>query len=720
VDESQTSEAAHILAGPGLANGRVRVLKHGDTFAVFDEYGDIRSSQNGESGLYHGATRFLSRFQLELEGNRPFLLSSTVRDDNDQLVVALTNPDLCRDGHVYAPLGSLHLLWRKLLWKGALYQEMRVENHGVADVDLAIQIHFGADFADIYEVRGMRRKARGQDLDPEVTEFGISLAYRGLDGVVRRSALNFAPAPRRLTAERAIFDLALAPRQSASFEVVVTCERDIVKRPLLSFECARSEARADLESQAAQYCRIETNSGQFNALLRRAYADLHMLTTALPTGPYPYAGVPWFNTPFGRDGLITAMECLWVNPSLARGVLAYLAHTQATETNREQAAEPGKILHETRNGEMAALGEMPFARYYGTADATPLFVLLAGAYLERTGDLPLIEGIWRQIEAALEWMQRYGDCDGDGFIEYQGHARDGLLHQGWKDSDDAIFHADGSPACGPIALCEVQAYAFGAWQAAAELARALQLPGRSDEFSRRARALQERFERAFWCEDLSLYALALDGAKRPCRVRTSNAGQCLITGIASTDRALRIAQSLLRPESFSGWGIRTLAMGEPRYNPMGYHTGSVWPHDNALIAYGMSRYGIRPQVARVFTGFFDSAMACDLYRVPELFCGFPREQGEGPVPYPVACAPQAWSAAAVFLLLQSCLGLAVSAPRRKISFVRPSLPEFLSEVHISNLGVGDSVADLLVVRHEDDISVHVLRQEGQLEVVVLP
>lgn len=699
---------------------RMRVLKHGDTFALFDEYGDIGSSPSGESGLYHDGTRFLSRFQLELEGARPFLLSSNVRHDNDQLVVTLTNQDQCRDGRPNMPLGALHLAWRKLLWKGTLYQELRVENHGMETADFTIAMQFAADFADIYEVRGMRRKARGQDLNAEATECGVMLPYRGLDGLVRRTVLQFTPKPQWLTTASAAFDCSIAPQQSALIHVAIACERDSVTRHILLFDRAREEVREELESQIAQYLKIETNSTRFNALVRRATADLHMLTTVLPTGPYPYAGVPWFNTPFGRDGIITAMECLMVNPGLARGVLAYLAHTQASEVIPEQDAEPGKILHETRSGEMAALGEMPFARYYGTVDATPLFVMLAGEYLERTGDRQFIEGIWRNVEAALEWMQRYGDCDGDGFIEYQGHARNGLIHQGWKDSDDAIFHADGSPARGPIALCEVQAYAYGAWQSAAHLAAALDRPTLADEFRLRARTLQQRFEDAFWCEEIGCYALALDGAKHTCRVRTSNAGQCLLTGIASADRAARIAESQLRPESFSGWGIRTLAASEPRYNPMGYHTGSVWPHDNALIAAGMSRYGIRSQVARIFTAFFDAAMACDLHRVPELFCGFPREPGEGPVPYPVACAPQAWSGAAVFLLLQSCLGLAVSAPQRRISFARPWLPPFLSQVQISNLAVRDAVADLLVVRHQDDITIHVLRQEGQLEVVVLP
>jgi glycogen debranching enzyme len=719
VDRSSARDATHVFADSHLTSGRIRVLKHSDTFALFDEWGDIRPDETGESGVYHEGTRFLSRFQLQLEGSRPFLLSSTVRDDNDQLVVTLTNPDLQRDGHAYMPLGSLHFEWRKILWKGVLHQQLRIENHGRACADFAITLEFGADFADIYEIRGMRREARGQDLETEVSQNTAQLGYRGLDGVVRRTVLQFVPTPSKLTPPCAVFNFHLAAQDSAVLQIAVACERESVATPLSTFEQALAAVRTELESQTAQYSRIKTDSGQFNALLRRATADLHMLTTVLPTGPYPYAGVPWFNTPFGRDGIITAMECLWLNPSLARGVLAYLAQTQATEIIPEQDAEPGKILHEIRNGEMATLGEMPFARYYGTVDATPLFVLLAGAYLERTADRSFIQEIWPNVQAALLWIERYGDCDGDGFIEYPG-TRNGLLHQGWKDSDDAVFHADGSPAQGPVALCEVQAYAYGAWKSAARMAAVLGLPELESKFRDRAEKLRERFEEAFWCEDLSLYALALDGRKRACRVRTSNAGQCLFTGIASADRAALVAEALLRAESFSGWGIRTLAMGEPTYNPMGYHTGSVWPHDNALIAYGMSQYGITAPALRVFTGFFDAAMTCDLYRIPELYCGFPRQPGEGPVAYPVACAPQAWSAAALFLLLQGSLGLRVNTLDRQISLSRPSLPPFLHQVSISGLAVQDAIVDLLIVRHEDDVSVHVADQKGRLDVVVLP
>ena len=531
--------------------------------------------------------------------------------------------------------------------------------------------------------------------------------------------LQFTPRPQSVAGGGVRFEIALAPQQAVLLYVTVGCEREPVRQRLLVFERARAEARSQLDAQVAQFCVIETGNGQFDALVKRATSDLHMMTTVLPTGLYPYAGVPWFNTPFGRDGIIAALECLWLNPSLAQGVLSYLASTQAIDVIPEQDAEPGKILHETRKGEMAALNEMPFARYYGSVDSTPLFVMLAGAYYERTGDRRLIEAIWPNIEAALVWIERYGDCDSDGFVEYDRRSSNGLLHQGWKDSDDAIFHADGTLARGPIAACEVQSYAYAAWRAGAALAEALSRPELAGKFACRADELKDRFEDVFWCDELSTYAFALDGDKQPSRVRTSNAGQCLFSGIVAADRAVKVGQSLLQPDLFSGWGIRTVGVGEPRYNPMGYHVGSVWPHDNALIAFGMARYGMATEVARVFVGLYDAAMYFDLHRIPQLFCGFPRDEGQGPILYPVACAPQAWSAAAVFLMFQACLGLRVDASESKISLVRPPLPPFLSHARIVNLGVGNASADLLVVRHENEVTVNVLRRIGEIDIVVV-
>jgi glycogen debranching enzyme len=708
----------HVLALSGVIDDRTRVLKHGDTFAVFDHLGQIKPGGLGEEGLYHEGTRYLSRLILELDGRPPFFLGSTVRDDNDGLSVALTNPDRVRDGRVELPLGTLNIAVRTLLWQGACHFRLRARNHGPEPVEASICLRFRADFADIFEVRGMRREARGCDLVPELAPGRVILGYLGLDEQRRRTLLRFTPAPHELTAALARFELTLRPQQEITVDIAVACSRadECCEPP--GFEEAAGAAGATLERQRAGSCRIGASESRFDAWLRRSEADLHMLTTELPTGPYPYAGVPWFNTPFGRDGIITALECLALRPELARGVLNYLGSTQATEIIAAQDAEPGKVLHETRNGEMAALGEMPFGRYYGSVDATPLFVLLAGAYYERTADRSFAESIWPNVEAALAWIDNFGDRDGDGFVEYERQAANGLIHQGWKDSDDAVSHADGTLARGPIALCEVQSYVYAARRAGAVLAEALGKPDRAASLDSQAERLRERFEEVFWCDDLGTYALALDGEKRPCRIRASNAGQCLFGGIASPDRAARVVRGLAGSELFCGWGVRTLAATEVRFNPMGYHNGAVWPHDNALIGYGAARYGLKDFAVAVMAGLFAAATYFDLNRMPELFCGFDREPGEGPVPYPVACAPQAWAAGSVLLLLEGCLGLSVRGVERQIWFHQPRLPSFVPELRITNLEVAGAGVDLLLVRHGDDVGVNVLRRHGDVSVVV--
>jgi glycogen debranching enzyme len=706
----------YILATSPLADEDTRVLKDADTFAVFDHYGDIKPVGLGEEGLYHEGTRYLSCLVLSLGEDRPLFLSSTVKEDNDILAVDLTNPDLFDADRVLIPRGTLHLFRSKFLWRGACYERLRIRNYGLVPLRISFSFQFENDFADIFEVRGTKRKQKGRSLEPTVEGSTTVLAYEGLDGVVRRSRLQFLPQPNEISEADALYHVALPPQAEATYHLTVSCERGNGAPPVLSYDQGVSRATAALETAQVEACTVTTANEQFNAWVSRATADLHMMTTQTAFGPYPYAGVPWFNTPFGRDGILTSLECLWLNPSLAQGVLAYLAATQATEVIPEQDAEPGKILHETRSGEMAALGEIPFGRYYGSVDATPLFVMLAAAYHERTGDRRFLESIWPNVELALRWMETYGDPDKDGFIEYQRHSPQGLVQQGWKDSSDSISHADGTLAQAPIALCEVQAYAYAAKRGAADLAHVLGHEEQAARWRDEANALQEHFEQAFWCDDRSTYALALDGKKRPCRVRSSNAGHCLFTGIAHPERARRMAQTLLSHESFSEWGIRTLAASEVRYNPMSYHNGSVWPHDNALIGWGMARYGLKESVLGVMTGMFDASLFMDLHRLPELFCGFGRRPGEGPTRYPVACAPQAWSAATVFLLLQACLGLTVNVPEGHICFAYPLLPAFLREVQVRNLRVGAAALDLQLVRHGHDVGINVLRREGRVEV----
>ena len=709
----------YILATSALADDRTLVLKHGDTFGVFDRYGDLQPLGRGRQGLFHEDTRYLSRLELRLGLIRPLLLSATVTDDNGRLTADLTNPDLNHGDGAILPRDTIHVFRTAFLWKAACHIRLRVHNFAAEPVPVAIVLRFAADFADIFEVRGTSRSHRGVLLEPALTPTSVRIRYRGLDDLVRATRLDFEPTPAELTADTAQWNLVLGPGEDAELHATVHCEPGDQPSPVLGFEAARQELTDAAEAARARWCRVETSNEQLNDWLGRSSADLRMMVTDTAQGPYPYAGVPWFSTAFGRDGIITALETLWINPDLAAGVLRYLAATQATEQVPERDAEPGKILHEVRFGEMARLREVPFDRYYGTVDATPLFVILAGAYYRHTGDGLLIDAIWPHIERAVGWMLEYGDLDRDGFVEYARRDERGLVNQGWKDSGDSVFHADGVLAHGPIAICEVQAYAHGALVVAADLAELLGHAARAAELRRRADDLRLAFERTFWCEELGTYALALDGNKRPCAVRASNAGHALFTGTASRDRAARVARTLLGGDSFSGWGVRTLSARERRYNPMSYHNGSVWPHDTALIAAGMARYGLKDEALRIFTGLFDASLFVDLHRLPELFCGFPRRPAEGPTLYPVACAPQAWAAGAVYLVLQACLGLSVDGARQRLELDRPVLPGWLHHLELRGLRVGAGQVDLDLRRHRDDVGVNVTRREGAVEVVVV-
>jgi glycogen debranching enzyme len=508
------------------------------------------------------------------------------------------------------------------------------------------------------------------------------------------------------------FRIELEPQEEKAFAITVSCAADDER----VFPIRRHSAPAD---ERPRTCEIATANAHFNDWINRSRADLEMMITTTPEGLYPYAGVPWFSTVFGRDGIVTALEYLWVCPEVARGVLRYLTATQSTEQNPAQDAEPGKILHETRSSELARIGEVPFGRYYGSADSTPLFLYLAATYFERTGDREFIQSIWPNIELALRWIDRSGDRDGDGFVEYGRRSQKGLIHQGWKDSSDSVFHADGRLAEGPIAICELQAYVYAAKRGMASLAKMLGHAEKAETLEREAESLRQRFEAAFWCEEISCYALALDRDKRQCQVRSSNAGHCLFTGIAEPERARKLRRMFTDENFFSGWGIRTIASSEKRYNPMSYHNGSVWPHDNALIGFGCAQMPQKELACQILTGLFDASLFLDLHRLPELFCGFSRQPGRGPTLYPTACSPQAWSAGAVFLLLQACLGLTIRANEGAIYFFYPRLPEWLQQVSIQGLRVGGSSVDLELVRNKEGAAVTPVRQTGDLKISVI-
>jgi glycogen debranching enzyme len=718
-DIIQIGNQWYVVAAAARADENPHVVKSDDSFALFDRFGDIRGWGSGEQGLYHEDTRFLSQLEFSINGVRPMFLGATVKERNNLLIVELMNPDLTAGGALSVLKGEIHIFRAKLLWDGACYEHIRLSHHGLEPVDVEVALRFDADFRDLFEIRGTTREREGERMAPVRRADGFEFGYLGLDGRRRASRIKLAPAPTSWGEREAHYALHLEPHHDVHLYCTVECNVEERSHPRAegydaAFQ-ANTKARAHQESVK---CQIESSNPLVDRWLDRSASDLAMLTTELPTGPYPYAGVPWYSTTFGRDGLITAMEYLWIDPSLARGVLSFLAESQARSEDSESDAEPGKILHEARKCEMARTREVPFERYYGTIDATPLFVALAGAYWRRTSDLDFIRRLWPNVLAALRWIDESGDQDGDGFVEYARRSSRGLIQQGWKDSHDSIFHADGRLASAPIALCEVQAYVYQAKQSAAELAAVLGEDEMAARLEIEAMRLRKNFQQQFWCDELGAYAIALDGNKEPCRIASSNAGHALWSGLASSEHAARMARRFGEPDFFSGWGVRTVASGQARYNPMSYHNGSIWPHDNALIAAGLARYGHTDAALQVMGGLFEATLHFAQHRMPELFCGFGRRDGEGPTLYPVACAPQAWSAAAVFAMLQACLGLEIDAPRGVLSFRAPRLPSYIEWMEMRDLRVGESSVDLLLQRYEQSVGVQVSRKRGPLEVRV--
>lgn len=695
-------------------------LKQGDLFAVFNAKGDMHGQlhavgpSTGADGLFQDDTRILSRFMLSIGGRAPVLLASAVDADNVLFIAHLTNgPFIDCDGRQVGA-DQIYIERRRVLHRRKLYESLQVRNFGLTPVSLELRLDVDADFKDVFEVRGAKRAARGTLLPPRRDSRSLTLGYRGLDGRVRRTAIAFS-CPVQSSPDNLTVPLQLGPRAGWSGILTVTSDEETTAPDRAQFLAAVKAAKRETRRQIRALDRIRADNAGLARWLRRAAADLALLISHLDTGPYPYAGIPWFSVPFGRDAVITALQLLWLEPSIARGVLAYLSAAQAQHESAFQDSQPGKIMHETRKGEMSTLKEVPFARYYGGVDTTPLFVLLAGAYYRRTNDLAFLRQLWPAVQAAIGWIDTFGDSDGDGFVEYLRGEETGLQNQGWKDSSDSVFHSDGALAHGPIALIEVQAYVAAAKAAAAEVAAALGDQALASALTEQSRQLRDKIEARFWCEELGTYALALDGDKRPCAVRASNAGHALFCGVASPERARRVAGQLLSPSFFTGWGVRTLHEGEVRYNPISYHNGTVWPHDCSLLAAGFARYGMTQEAGRIFSGLFEAASRLPAQRLPELFCGFRRRHDEGPISYPSACTPQAWASGAPFLMLQACLGIDVDARDGAIDVRSPYLPDWVNEIHVHEICVGTERVSLCFRRNGAEVETQLTAPAGGVQ-----
>ena len=733
--------------------GSVQVLKHGDRFLLTDSFGDIHADSRG-LGLYAGDTRLLSCCVLRVGGERPVLLQTSV-GGNYRGGIQMTNPSADRNPdakvHPFDELvgRTVGIGRERLIGADGAEERVRIVNHASTAVVIPVDLVLGSDGADIFEVRGYPRPRRGRVLPAAVTDRLATFRYDGVDGVQLLTHVAFSEPPARLEpigeedeegAEvgavlRAHWALELGPREERELCWTIWSSR----RPVPPGDREAATGRDDLAALFPAAPRVSSDEGAaayhawergttsavsdhelFNLVLKRSVSDLRLLINDGP-GPgerYVAAGVPWFTTLFGRDAMIAAFQSLAFRPQLAVETLSVLAAHQATEDDPWRDAEPGKILHELRSGEMARAGELPHTPYYGSVDSTPLWLVLLGATFDWTGDRELVDRLWPNAMAALDWIDHWGDRDGDGFVEYERRSERGLLNQGWKDSGDAVRDRTGVEAVAPIALAEVQGYVYDAKRRLAGLARMRGEDALAQRLDADADTLAARFEAAFWVEDQRYYAMALDGQKRRCDAIGSNAGQCLWSGIVSKERARDVIDRLLRPSMFSGWGIRTYASDQPGYNPIGYHTGTVWPHDTSLIAAGLKRYGFDEASNRLAGQMLDAAQRFPDYRLPELFCGFDRAESHMPVPYPVACSPQAWAAGSSFLFLETMLGLRAHADRNELELWHPHLPDWLGKVTITDLRVGSASVDLLFHRWRGTTSAEVLRKVGDLAVTI--
>ncbi|MGO9179658.1 MAG: glycogen debranching N-terminal domain-containing protein [Candidatus Limnocylindrales bacterium] len=706
------------------------VVKDRELFFLCPPTGRIPLEEHHGFGLYYHDCRYLDGYDLHLSGLAPTPLAASAAI-GFEAALELTNPEFeTVDGRVL-PKETLGIHWARLVdgHELALHDRITLENYSLEAVDIALSLAFRAGFQDVFQVRGLLAEQPGRLHQASWRGGVLAFAYEGADGLWRELGVHLAPDPTVHVEQGAAYRVPLGARGRATVEVslVVSEERleetaaaRIAKQP--DPEGVRRLQRRSAAQWLAGQTRFHSDDPSLNAVVQRSLRDLRLLRSGRAGGEYFSAGLPWYGALFGRDSAITAIETLAFDPRIATETLRLLAAHQGRVVDEFREEEPGKILHELRVGELAHLGRVPHSPYFGTVDATPLFLILLGHHAAWTGDLSLFRELREPVVHALHWMDAYADLSGNGWLEYRGRGEHGVTNEGWKDSPDCIMTEDGTLAAPPIALVEAQAYAWQAKLLMADLFRRDDDVARADELARQAGEQRDRFERAFWMEDLGCYALALEQGVRPCRVVASNPGHALWTGIAPRNHARTTARRLMAPDMFSGWGIRTLSSKERRYNPIGYHLGTVWPHDNALIGAGFRRYGLDREAAQILSSLVDAATAFPHDRLPELFTGFERTGYTAPVSYPVACHPQAWSAASVPYLVVSLLGLEPDGFGRRLRLVRPVMPSFVHELELRGLRVAGAEADLRFERPSPDsaLQARVLDVRGDLEVVVEP
>ena len=688
-------------------------LIDGKTFLSTTIAGDIMPPGAPDVGFFHDDTRFLSRLELRVDGYRTVVLSSSTEQTFASQIELTTGKSTMRETYEI-PENTVHIRREQLLSSETLFDNFSFENFNFHELELNIELAYEADFMDVFQVRGVAREKLGQYYLPSVRGDSIVFHYRGRDGIARETVIHLSPEPDMVDGTTARWKLRLPPFKRFQLQTTIVPhvegKRSRSVRPDFAQQLrSRREAIAEWASHSTSF---SAGNSIFSEMVETCKADFHALQIPEAKERVIAAGIPWFATMFGRDSIIAAYQSLMLNPQLASETLRVLASHQGKEKNDWRDEEPGKILHEYREGEMTRAGEMPFGPYYGSVDATPLWLILLSETFNWTADEQLVKDLLPNAYRALEWIDSYGDLDGDGFIEYQRRSSKGLANQGWKDSWDAIMHHDGEVAKSPIALCEVQGYVYEAKYRMASLMRSFGDVKTADRLKKESAEMARRFEKAFWMPKLAFYAMALDREKRQTQVISSNPGHLLFTRMLAQDRAKAVTQRFMRDDVFSGWGWRTMSRDERVFNPLSYHRGSIWPHDNSLIAHGMALYEFREPANQLFTALYQAALNFRDYRLPELFCGIERREHDEPVQYPVSCSPQAWASGSIFLILMSVLGIRPSAQRRELNIVNPALPEFLENLSIRNMRIGGSRVGLDFTRRGERTFCNVVDIEG--------
>ncbi|HEX5369232.1 MAG TPA: amylo-alpha-1,6-glucosidase [Dehalococcoidia bacterium] len=680
--------------------------REGDQFLITDTSGNAGGGNRTGLGLYGRDTRHLSAYDLMIDGYHPLVLLSTAESGYSQEQILGNHMTVA--GDTVVGRASIEIRRRRTLGD-PLTERLSLTNYNQFSVVVRPAYLFAADFADVFQIRGHKRRHEGKLEPPVVTGDSIRYSYTGADHIERHTLIEFKQPPEVINARGAAFALEIGPKQTCDIDLTIYGWQG-ERRP--QARTSPQRLQRDYSKWRDSFVSVRTDNQAFNEVLERSVDDLRMLWTEGDDGSYFAAGVPWYSTLFGRDSLITALQLLPFKPDAAKDCLQLLAKRQGTRLDEARDEAPGKILHEVRNDELSNIGELPYARYFGSVDSTPLFVLLAGEYFRWTADRKTFEALMPALEAALTWIEKYGDLEDDGYVRYRTDSNSGLRNQGWKDSVDGVVDAEGRRLEGPIALAEVQSYVYGAYRSLASALLTVGRRQRAAELIEKASLLRQRFNRDFWLRDRGLVAMALDGEGRPADVVSSNAGQVLWSGILEPEIAETVRDSLMSNEMFTGWGIRTLSSDTPSYSPLGYHVGTVWPHDNGIIAHGFKIYGFDEEVSETATALFDASRQFPLGRLPELFGGQPRTKDRPPIPYPVACRPQAWTAGTFFHLLSAMLGIYPDAANRRLHVIRPQLPEWLREVHLSGLQVGSGNVDLYFSQGRKHASTTVLRAQG--------